>query len=586
MPPRGLFPRRAEPVLLALATLAAGAPLLGGRVLAGHDMSSYLKYAQQTAANLRGGVLLPAWAADLNGGFGSPGLIFYPPLVNFLHALPLLVGLPLVVTTGALALTGILLSGIAVRGWIRAEGRPEAALPAALVYMVAPYRMVDLYERSALAENWAFLWPPLLLWIAADRRLRPTERTAGGAIATAGLLLTNLPLAVLFGVALAAWFVLPVGPSGRRASLGAGALFGFGLAAFALIPQALSRRWILSEMWFGTDAQAFRPSRNTLFNSAAQIPDFNVRVSVCLMATFLLTTLAFALASPESRRSRAARYWLGLNVASLVFCLAPVGPLWDRLPVFSELQFPWRLASVMTLALAALAGLTAVRARAGLVVITAALALPFVGRQLAQRRDAFSPRPPDVAPGTNFPDPRAVSEAAGLAKDWRLRNPNLTDVWFLPRTVTPIIAAELAGGRPPLLAPLRHAAAGFLPGPPVDVKVVSWRRLDRTLEVSSPVGGRLDWRVLAFPGMEGEVDGEPVTVSIDPRTGLLAIPLPAGTHRLTWRWRIFGPLAAARWISVGALLGLLLVLLRGRSSAGDPGRGEPGPALEGSTKCC
>ena len=60
------------------AVVLAGAPLFAGRELKGHDVAAYLLYAQQTAANLREGILLPAWASDLNAGFGGPGLIFYP----------------------------------------------------------------------------------------------------------------------------------------------------------------------------------------------------------------------------------------------------------------------------------------------------------------------------------------------------------------------------------------------------------------------------------------------------------------------------------------------------------------------------
>ena len=73
-----------------LEALVAGLPLLAGRILGGHDVATYLMYAPQVAGLMREGTFLPAWAAELNGGFGGPGLLFYPPLVNVPHALLLL----------------------------------------------------------------------------------------------------------------------------------------------------------------------------------------------------------------------------------------------------------------------------------------------------------------------------------------------------------------------------------------------------------------------------------------------------------------------------------------------------------------
>ncbi len=58
--------------------------------LAGHDIVVYLINAQQTAENLRSGEVFPAWGGGFNAGYGSPSLLFFPPLTSYLHALPVL----------------------------------------------------------------------------------------------------------------------------------------------------------------------------------------------------------------------------------------------------------------------------------------------------------------------------------------------------------------------------------------------------------------------------------------------------------------------------------------------------------------
>ena len=189
-----------EAAVVLLAALVAGLPLLAGRILGGHDVATYLMYAPEVAGLLREGTFLPAWAADLNAGFGGPGLLFYPPLVNLPHALLLLAGLPPAVGTGLVAVAVLAASGLAVLAWMRSSGLAEGALAAALVYVVSPYRLVDLYERTALSEHLAFLFPPLVLAaLAASRPASPLRRTALVALAVAGLLLSNLPAAVLMG---------------------------------------------------------------------------------------------------------------------------------------------------------------------------------------------------------------------------------------------------------------------------------------------------------------------------------------------------------------------------------------------------
>lgn len=532
--------------------------MLAGRELNGHDIDYYLIRAQQTAANLREGIVLPAWAGDLNGGFGGPGLIFYPPLVNTLHALLALAGLPLATGIGWLALGAKLLSGLAVRGWLRAAGFATGALWAAVFYVVAPYRLLDLYERGALSEHWGFVFAPLILWIGADERLSPRRRVALGAFVVAALALTNLPLVILLGLTLGP--LVLVLPSMRRAAapLLLAAPLGLSLAAFSLAPQALASRWLRVELWFGdTGASAYRPSTNTLFSARAMDADFNFRVSLTLLATVLLGLAAALLMSSANRRKAETRAWLCVLVAGFVVTLGPFGPLWDAAPVLSKLQFPWRLAAPMTLAVSALMALVSRGRAASLAILAALIAVPYAGTRTVPR---LPPRPlpePGLA-GRNFPDPRAVHESAGENGSWVRRG--MWDYWYVPRTAPDAFFVEMTGGRSPRLDAIRTRAALLSTAPETPVEVVRWERLDKEVSLVAPKSGALDWHILGFPGMSVAVDGRPAPLLFNRSTGLVAVNVPAGPHVASWRWRPFAPLGTFRWLSGLTLLGVLALL--------------------------
>src|SRR5205807_5151329 len=99
-------------------------------------------------------------------------------------------------------------------------------------YVYAPYRLVDLYVRGALAEHFAFVFFPLVLWAgrrtvrsALGRGLR-ARGTQGYIVATAlalaALVMTHDAIAIPFlPLALAYWAwtaVVAVWTGGRRPS--------------------------------------------------------------------------------------------------------------------------------------------------------------------------------------------------------------------------------------------------------------------------------------------------------------------------------------------------------------------------------
>jgi hypothetical protein len=552
-----------EIAILLVTVCIAGWPLLTGSALTGHDLISHLTYAQQTAANIRLGELLPAWGGSFNGGFGSPALIFYPPFTQTIHAIPMLLGADAVTVLGPMALVSLFVSGLAFRACCRELAGPAAATAAALVYMVAPYRLINVFERAALPESWAFLWPPLIVW-AATRRAMPAHRqTVLVAIFTAGLILTNLPLALLFLTGLSAWFVLILltdssDPQTRHRwrSVAWGAVTALGLSCFMLVPQALARRWLSMDHMFGGDAGALRPSANTLFNPASFHPEFNTRISTVLLVTAGIIIVATLLhdsararlllrcrrrsSSPGEKPEKGRRFLLLLLAA--VICVActvpPIGAWLDFAPIYSNIQFPWRIAALLTFIAAAMVSLLPPRRAWIMVCLTALVTVPYSGRNLMIPKSNFNTLPADTrGAGKVFPDPVAVAEAGATGGPWRHRN--MVDVAFIPLATRDLILAELAEMPQPQLDTIRNRPAVLLESRDTPITIIEWTSLRRTARLTTEVPGTLLWRSLVFPGLEVSCSGKRVHTLAHSTTGLLSHRIQPGNHVLTWQWRPF-----------------------------------------------
>jgi hypothetical protein len=540
---------RSDILTLVLMTIIAGIPLLGGRALGGHDIINYLIVAQQTAANLREGIVFPAWAGGFNAGFGSPLLIFFPPLTGYVHSLWVLAGIPVAAGVCISAVVAHFLSGVAMCWWLRSTGVGHPALPAAVVYMVAPYRLVDLYFRSALGEHWSFLWPPLILGVASSRRLSAPAQAALLALLIAALVTTNLPLAVLFGIGLAAWFLISDQLQNLRVRIVGGVILGFAIAAFALVPQALAPSYLNLDACFGRAATRMQPSANTLFADGFTIWNVNTVLSVVMLASFALVMLAHFLTPEPERRRRGA--WLAAlaAVACLMAATGPAGRVWDALPVLSKLQFPWRATAVMTLLAAAVTGRLPLRRAWFVAAVAATFSIPAMVWNRTLPISKFRPdRPPHSERGSMFPDPEAAWETG--SGGWYWRHHNLVELCLLPKSMKPSMMRELAGSRMPAFDSIRGRAVTVMDAPSASVKVLKWGQAHRVVEIDSPTDSTLVWRVLDFPEMIVAVDRAQVPVKGDPTTGLVSHPVPGGRHMVSWSWRPFPELVAARVVSL------------------------------------
>jgi hypothetical protein len=365
-------------VVLPLAALLAVLPLLLHGPSCGHDQGFHVLSWFDAAYQLRHGHW-PRWAISPAWNAGEPRFIFYPPLSWLLGA-----AITMHVPPDAAPLVYIWLvlsaAGLAMHRLAREFASPAAALPAAALYLANPYMLFNAFERSALAELLAAVWMPLLL--LAVLRARPSAR--GLAVPLALLWLTNAPAAVMGSYLLALLAALRVTllffskqddrppertrsqPTTLRLALTylSGTVLGLALPAFYLVPAAVERGLVQVDMAIIPN---LRFQDNFLFDNTADAGHNGVNHNISLLAVTLLAITALAVAAllllSNRQRRRVppvsmptpglARIAVAVLTLLIAFLLFPVStPVWQHLPEFAFLQFPWRLLTVLAVVLA------------------------------------------------------------------------------------------------------------------------------------------------------------------------------------------------------------------------------------------
>lgn len=505
---------------LAVAALVAwglgvgGAPLLVGPP-GGDDAYYHAMYAQQHARCWRQGTAFPRWYPDLNGGLGGPEPRARPVLPLALHAALAAALDDAVATTSLVTLVLPVVAGLAMRVAARRRGAGTwTATLAGAAWSAAPYLLISVHERAALQECWALA---LLPW-ALESLLPPKpfggREIARGAVGFAALLAAQLLVAYMAAAVVAVAHA--VSWDRRLREVSAAGMLGAGLAAFSWVPNLASLRRLQGEVfaegWFDWRGRF-------LFAADASAPEL-ARHMLLAFAGVCVAALLLAVARRSGGRTLAA---VGLAAAALATPLAR--PLYEVVPGFGMLQFPWRWLGVAT-SLVVLAAASCLPARRSVLALALVVA-PLAGA------DLFSARLPSGPPLRPSETPEKTWAAATR---------------FGVPPVLPSFPAALPRGVD-LRAALGAASAArhALPQPTASgPNLWEWR-------VSRSSEGPFLLPLLADDGWRTGVDGGEVPWR--DRDGLVEVVVPAGTHRVVARqvWLVEDWTAAA--VSILVLLG-------------------------------
>jgi hypothetical protein len=625
--------RRIDPYLwLVLAfSLFAAAPLAGPDYFFGaHDAPHSVFFLTQFVAALRDGVWYPGWGTDQALGYGYPTFVFYSPLAYYVAAgLHFLGAIKVAAVKGTWALA-TLGAGLAMYLYGRRAFGRQRGLLAAVVYVYAPYHLVDIYVRAALAEYCAFVWMPLVLLafqrltegftaqgilgsaqgilgsaqgilgsaqgilgsaqgILGSARRGPRVLGLGYArnVALAGLAygalwMTHNVTALAFTPLLAAFVLYRLlatplaGAEGgwtawkRKGQAAvaalAGSLWGLGIAAALLLPNLLERGFINQEQWVRA---SYDYALHFVYPFQLLSPWWGYGAAgpgPVDGMSFQLGIVPTVLAMAAA--ASAFRRPARERAQILFWTGATVLVVFFMMPCSAAL---WELLPIATLVqfpwrLLALTTLT--------LALLAGLALP--------RPFSRSPRPQVLilvlaAMLASFPFtlPQYTpvpEEAEGplLVLQFETEYPDMVGMtaWAREQPPTSPLVAQYRAGAPLVTAEALAAEAS--------VEMIRAGGASDELWVRSPKGTEVQFYTYYFPGWRVYVDGERLPASaLRPQGayGLLVVDVPPGEHHLLLRWGDTPLRLAGKLLTLACTLAALALLVwRPRSR---PGHGTP-----------
>jgi hypothetical protein len=354
-------------ILIIVAGAVFTIPAFLSDFYSGHNVLTHLLWSRHFAEQFWSGDLYPRWLMNMNSGLGSPAFFFYFPVpylfTNLFH-LPLL-GLDHSgwLQLGLSSASALTLSGIGAYLWLeKLVDRNSAAIGAAL-YMIMPYHLlIDLYLRFAFTEFWAFAWMPLILY--CSHLVVEGKRSAilSYAVIYSLLIMTHLPTTLLFSP-VAILYNLFLCKSNFNLKLISRIIFAnilaFGLSAFYLIPALTTQSNISMNIM---NNGLYNYSKNFLFSSLnEQPPDsyyFLSSLNFVTVSVFLIAVLCFYLiGNNNENKSKQKRFWMTISIFSVFMMLQTSSFAWKALPLLQRIQFPYRMNTVLTVAVTALAAI-------------------------------------------------------------------------------------------------------------------------------------------------------------------------------------------------------------------------------------
>jgi len=301
----------------------------------------------------------PRWSGYLNHGFGYPLFLFNYPLPYYVGEIFNLLGFGLVGSIKIIFILSVILSGLTMfllghKLWGKFGG-----LVSAIFYLYLPFRFVDLYVRGSIGEALAFIFYPLIFWLGINLLEKKTKLwVIATAISLAALILTHNIMAILF---LPFWLIFIVLFSFKEKSFLSAiryseksfayslsaAFLGLSLSAFFWLPALVEKQYVIvghipiANLWqnFVSIKQLILPSWG--YGLPGQVNAFSFQIGWVHLLGFILCLFFL-------RKQKFIFLFLILAVFISCILMLPISYLfWHYTPLFSTIDFPWRILGIL-----------------------------------------------------------------------------------------------------------------------------------------------------------------------------------------------------------------------------------------------
>lgn len=316
--------------------------------------------------NLTQGNIIPRWSEDLNYGFGHPVLMFFYPLPYYIASAFHILGFSFIDSAKLFFGITYVLSGIFMFIFVRKFYGEAAGIFSSMLYLLAPYRFVDLYVRGAIGEHAVFLFLPLILYFFIKLSKSFTlESFIGASVSIAGLILTHNAVSLMFlpFIILYAVYLILVSKTKRTLifTMIVVMLIGFGISAFFWMPVVFEAKYTLRNIvTYGEYSTRFiKDAASFMYGpwSYGGSGEFSVQVGIVHLLSALLASVLIFFNKKDKSITLIAILLLLYSFIALFLMLPQSSFIWEKLIILQSFQFPWRFLSVIVFTTSFLGGL-------------------------------------------------------------------------------------------------------------------------------------------------------------------------------------------------------------------------------------
>ena len=384
--PARLRPNLPNGIVVAIVAAVVLLPIMILGIPSGADLPNHLRFVLPFYESLQSGHFHPAWLAESNYGLGDLRFTVYPPgLYYLLSATRWLTGGWYSASISALVLLSVV-GGLGAYFWARNILDPKLAMWAGILYALAPYRLNEVYQASLLSEYAACaILPFAFAFVERICRKKSKYDVFGLAGAYGLLILMHLPLTVIGSLSLALyalvwifssrivkndsmkvirneagstvfvkiWRALVNRPRYIVHTLGAlslGATLGLAASSFFWTSMVAELSWI--------KAHATAPNPyydyhlNFLFSTVA-LTNRNTwyanLLALAVIGTLLPGVFFIKRTIGNDKSGPGVKAAFAVLLATVLMATPLSRPVWAIVPKLSEIQFPWRWLSVVSL---------------------------------------------------------------------------------------------------------------------------------------------------------------------------------------------------------------------------------------------
>ena len=149
-------------LILFIVALIISVPLLKEGINIGHDGEWHIARVIGTVEQITNGDE-PFVISRFSDGFGFGWNLFYPPMSTVINAIFFFLTNDYFISMKLFIFITFLFSGITMYRLVYTiSNSKKAALISGIIYMIAPYRLLDSYVRLAVGEMVSFIFIPMI----------------------------------------------------------------------------------------------------------------------------------------------------------------------------------------------------------------------------------------------------------------------------------------------------------------------------------------------------------------------------------------------------------------------------------------